>query len=211
MAQPAQQPRSPDSAAGADHMQQTAAAAARWLPSSAKAGAKSCANCLTSDTPLWRKDPVSGTVMCNACGIYYKNHGYHRPLQLIDAAVGVRVSPAACSPSGDDGDATDVELSAGREAPSGGSPGKSSSGEHAQLEAAGSDDGSAQYCSGPENSGGEGGVSGARRSSRHRIARAWGDDISGWSRDSDEDASDDEGSLAAPATSLRAPKPDAGT
>ena len=71
-------------------------------------GAKSCANCLTGDTPLWRKDPLSGTVMCNACGIYYKNHGYHRPLQLIDAAVVVRVSPGAGSPSGDDGDATDV-------------------------------------------------------------------------------------------------------
>ena len=49
--------------------------------------------------------------MCNACGIYYKNHGYHRPLQLIDAAVLVRVSPGAGSASGDDGDATDVELS----------------------------------------------------------------------------------------------------
>lgn len=191
-AHPAEQPRSPLSAAAANEAQQTADPVGRWPPSSAKAGAKSCANCLTADTPLWRKDPLSGTVMCNACGIYYKNHGYHRPLQLIDAAVGVRASPGVGSPSGDDGDVTDVELSAQEPAP-GASPGKSCSGLRPQPEAAGSEDGSAQYCSGPENSAGEGGVSGARRSSRHRIARAWGDDISGWSPDSDEDASDDEG------------------
>ncbi|GAX75303.1 hypothetical protein CEUSTIGMA_g2748.t1 [Chlamydomonas eustigma] len=42
---------------------------------------KVCANCGTSNTPLWRKE--AGQHMCNACGIYYKNHGYHRPVDLI--------------------------------------------------------------------------------------------------------------------------------
>ena len=51
-----------------------------------KSAPKACANCGTRDTPLWRKDPTTGIVMCNACGIYYKNHGFHRPLQLIDHA-----------------------------------------------------------------------------------------------------------------------------
>ena len=67
-------------APGPQHHAVTAAAASR-------PAAKACANCCTVDTPLWRKDPVTGIVMCNACGIYYKNHGFHRPLQLIDHAL----------------------------------------------------------------------------------------------------------------------------
>lgn len=35
-----------------------------------------CTNCGTTSTPLWRKE--GGQLMCNACGIYFKNHGYHR-------------------------------------------------------------------------------------------------------------------------------------
>lgn len=35
-----------------------------------------CTNCGTSSTPLWRKE--AGLLMCNACGIYFKNHGFHR-------------------------------------------------------------------------------------------------------------------------------------
>ncbi len=63
----------------ASHGPEQAATAAKPPP-------KACANCGTADTPLWRKDPLTGIVMCNACGIYYKNHGFHRPLQLIDHA-----------------------------------------------------------------------------------------------------------------------------
>ncbi|KAF5835841.1 hypothetical protein DUNSADRAFT_6828 [Dunaliella salina] len=37
---------------------------------------KVCTNCRTTHTPLWRKE--AGMLMCNACGIYFKNHGYHR-------------------------------------------------------------------------------------------------------------------------------------
>ena len=43
-------------------------------------GTKSCGNCGTTHTSLWRK--VNEMIMCNACGIYYKNHGYHRPMDL---------------------------------------------------------------------------------------------------------------------------------
>jgi hypothetical protein len=45
-------------------------------------GAKQCENCGTSSTPLWRKDRHINMLMCNACGIYYKNHGKHRPVEL---------------------------------------------------------------------------------------------------------------------------------
>ncbi|KNC52737.1 uncharacterized protein AMSG_08615 [Thecamonas trahens ATCC 50062] len=36
-----------------------------------------CANCGTSDTPLWRKGPTDKK-LCNACGLHWKSHGRHR-------------------------------------------------------------------------------------------------------------------------------------
>lgn len=46
-----------------------------------------CANCETEKTPMWRKtvDTSTNTVLtlCNACGIYYKTKGSHRPRLLI--------------------------------------------------------------------------------------------------------------------------------
>lgn len=49
---------------------------------------KRCENCGTTSTPLWRKDRHVNMLLCNACGIYYKNHGRHRPVEL--AAAGAR-------------------------------------------------------------------------------------------------------------------------
>ncbi|KAI8878393.1 glucocorticoid receptor-like (DNA-binding domain), partial [Backusella circina FSU 941] len=40
-----------------------------------------CANCRTTHTPLWRKDEEGNTI-CNACGLYYKLHGTHRPVSM---------------------------------------------------------------------------------------------------------------------------------
>ena len=50
--------------------------------------AKACYNCGTTSTPLWRKDKTLNIIMCNACGIYYKNHGRHRPVALSQTSPG---------------------------------------------------------------------------------------------------------------------------
>ncbi|CAG59477.1 uncharacterized protein GVI51_G04213 [Nakaseomyces glabratus] len=40
-----------------------------------------CKNCMTSTTPLWRRDE-QGSVLCNACGLFLKLHGKPRPISL---------------------------------------------------------------------------------------------------------------------------------
>lgn len=37
-----------------------------------------CTNCRTDRTPMWRR--LQGVYYCNACAIYYRTNGYHRPV-----------------------------------------------------------------------------------------------------------------------------------
>ncbi|KAF9929802.1 hypothetical protein BGZ67_006140 [Mortierella alpina] len=41
-----------------------------------------CFNCNVTQTPLWRRTPDRQHSLCNACGLYYKQYGAHRPLNV---------------------------------------------------------------------------------------------------------------------------------
>ncbi|CAG8463954.1 116_t:CDS:2 [Diversispora eburnea] len=41
-----------------------------------------CSNCGVHDTPAWRRDLQGVALLCNACGLYLKNKGIHRPTEI---------------------------------------------------------------------------------------------------------------------------------
>jgi hypothetical protein len=41
---------------------------------------RECANCRTTESPMWRRHTTNRTYLCNKCGIYLKTNGRERPL-----------------------------------------------------------------------------------------------------------------------------------
>ncbi|KAI9464813.1 hypothetical protein F5148DRAFT_1150113 [Russula earlei] len=78
-------------------------------------GALSCANCGTSTTPLWRRDDV-GNNICNACGLYFKLHGTHRPNSMKKTVIKRRKRVPAAGSAGrlSDQAAAEALVSVGR-------------------------------------------------------------------------------------------------
>ncbi|KAJ3375300.1 hypothetical protein GGF31_004418 [Allomyces arbusculus] len=60
-----------------------------------KDGLHTCFNCGTTSTPLWRRSTDRQHMLCNACGLYHKTYGVHRPLKL--RARKARKSPASAA------------------------------------------------------------------------------------------------------------------
>ncbi|KAG0353761.1 hypothetical protein BC939DRAFT_444751 [Gamsiella multidivaricata] len=52
-----------------------------------------CFNCNVTQTPLWRRTPDRKHSLCNACGLYYKQYGAHRPLNVRHKLPSVLVDP----------------------------------------------------------------------------------------------------------------------
>ena len=46
---------------------------------------QTCLNCGVSQTPLWRK--CTEGYLCNACGLYFKIHGYARPAHMKNTEI----------------------------------------------------------------------------------------------------------------------------
>ncbi|PWN47060.1 hypothetical protein IE53DRAFT_273788 [Violaceomyces palustris] len=77
-------------------------------PSVGMVGALRCTNCQTTTTPLWRRDE-DGNNICNACGLYQKLHGTHRPIGMKKTVIKRRKRIPANAPSAQvssNGDAT---------------------------------------------------------------------------------------------------------
>ncbi|KAJ7169245.1 hypothetical protein C8R43DRAFT_121024 [Mycena crocata] len=48
---------------------------------------KSCFHCLATTTPLWRREPSTQRLLCNACGLYLQQRNKLRPKALIEADI----------------------------------------------------------------------------------------------------------------------------
>ncbi|KAJ2489418.1 hypothetical protein IWW37_003990 [Coemansia sp. RSA 2050] len=46
---------------------------------------KKCTNCMTAETPSWRRHPDTQALLCNACGLYLRLHQKPRPITIDES------------------------------------------------------------------------------------------------------------------------------
>ncbi|KAJ7617738.1 hypothetical protein FB45DRAFT_214132 [Roridomyces roridus] len=70
---------------GAQHPQPAAGPPPPSHTSAPNPAGRQCSRCHTTETPLWRRDPLTHAPLCNACGLYLQQRHAHRPMELIYA------------------------------------------------------------------------------------------------------------------------------
>ncbi len=99
-------------------------------------GALRCTNCQTTTTPLWRRDE-DGNNICNACGLYHKLHGTHRPIGMKKTVIKrrKRIPANATAQAANQTDAAPVQVNSNGQpiiAPAAGRAGESTPGSEAK-------------------------------------------------------------------------------
>ncbi|KAJ7722118.1 hypothetical protein B0H14DRAFT_3520428 [Mycena olivaceomarginata] len=62
---------------------------------------KMCSHCNTTNTPMWRREPLTRRLLCNACGVYLQQRNRMRPADLIlTQCDGDTDIPGAAGPGG---------------------------------------------------------------------------------------------------------------
>ncbi|KAJ3245318.1 hypothetical protein HDU78_009563 [Chytriomyces hyalinus] len=58
-----------------------------------------CFNCGATSSPIWRRTLDRKNNICNACGLYFKNHKHHKPIKPTTTTTTTTTAPIVASPA----------------------------------------------------------------------------------------------------------------